>query len=170
MIGCSLVHEGAVNLSLARLQVVQNPFSGWPNDIAINQCHQCLDAPCVSECPTNALFVDQQNGNVRLVNKDLCIGCGFCLQACPFEVERPVVASDPSAGNALKSRKCDLCQNARYHWSAEGGGVNGLQTCVSVCPVDAIQFTIDMPRQGSNQEYDINMRDASWGNLGFSTS
>lgn len=170
MIACSLVHEGAVNLSLARLQVVQNPFAGWPDDITINQCHQCADAPCVKECPTNALFVDKENGNVRLVDKDLCIGCGFCLQACPFEVERPVVAPDAEYDNARKSRKCDLCQNAPYHWSSEGGGVNGQQTCVAVCPVDAIQFTVDMPRQGSNQGYDINLRDANWGNMGFSTS
>lgn len=169
MIACSLVHEGGVNLSLARLQVVQNPFSGWPDDIEVNQCHQCLDAPCVKACPTGALFVDQENGNVRLVDKDTCVGCGFCLTACPFEIERPIVAPDAASGT-LTSRKCDLCQNAPYHFHADGGGVNGHQACVAVCPVDAIRFTIEMPNQNGSQGYDINMRDASWGRMGFATS
>lgn len=170
MIACSIVHEGCVNLSLARLQVVQNPFSAWPDDTAINQCHQCADAPCVEACPAEALFIDRDNGNIRLVDKSRCIGCGFCVQACPFEVERPVVAPDPAFDNAPKSRKCDLCQNAQFHWSEQGGGIDGVQTCVAVCPVNAIQFTTEIPNQQGNQGYDVNLRNANWGNLGYPTT
>jgi len=168
MITCSLVHEGGVNLSLARLQVVQNPFAAWPEDIQVNQCHQCLDAPCVKACPKGALFVDRDNGNVRLVDQDECVGCGACLRACPFEIERPIIAPDAATGGRT-SRKCDLCQNAPYHFHPDGGGVNGYQACVAACPVDAIRFTADMPDLDSGEGYDVNMRDEDWGKLGFAT-
>jgi len=170
MISCSLAHEGSVNLSLSRIQIVQNPFAGFPNDISIKQCHHCLNADCVEACPTGALSVDRQNGNTRMVDKSKCVGCGLCVQACPAEVERPILAPDPEYGGKLKSRKCDLCQNAPYHHIPGGGGYNGVQVCAAVCPVDAIKFTTTMPTQGGDAGYDINMRDDKWSNLGFSTS
>jgi len=42
MLACSLVHEGFESLSLARIQIVQNPFESFPNDINIAQCRQCV--------------------------------------------------------------------------------------------------------------------------------
>jgi protein NrfC len=170
MISCSLAHEGCVNLSLARIQVIQNPFAGWPDDITIEQCHHCLEADCVKACPTGALKVDAQNGNTRLVDNTLCVGCGLCVQACPAAVERPILAKDPSFDDRLKSRKCDLCQNASHHYIPGGGGYKGVQVCAAVCPMDAIKFTTTMPTQGGNAGYDVNMRDATWEQLGFSTS
>lgn len=170
MIACSLAHEGCVNLSLSRIQVVQNPFAGWPDDISIKQCHHCVKADCVEACPTGALSVDTQNGNTRLVDKSKCVGCGLCVQACPAAVERPILAPDPAYNGQLKSRKCDLCQDAPYHHIPGGGGYNGVQICAAVCPVDAIKFTTVMPTQGGDAGYDINMRDSTWSDLGYSTS
>jgi protein NrfC len=170
MIACSLAHEGCVNLSLARIQVIQNPFASWPNDITINQCHHCVEADCVEACPTGALKIDAQHGNTRLVDKSLCVGCGLCVQACPAQVERPILAPDNAYGGRLKSRKCDLCQNAAHHYIPGGGGYNGVQVCAAVCPVDAIKFTTARPTQGGNAGYDFNLRDATWQDLGFLTS
>ncbi len=168
MISCSLAHEGAVNLSLSRIQIVQNPFASWPDDISIKQCHHCVAADCVEACPTGALSVDTRNGNTRLVDKSKCVGCGLCVQACPAAVERPILAPDPAFGGRLKSRKCDLCQNAAYHPTPGGGGYNGVQICTAVCPVGAIKFTTTMPEQGGDAGYDVNFRDTTWSDLGFS--
>jgi protein NrfC len=65
-------------LSLARIQVVQNPFTCFPNDINITQCSQCVKSACLAACPVGAIDVDVSNGNVRTVDKEKCIGCNSC--------------------------------------------------------------------------------------------
>lgn len=45
-------------------------------------CNHCADAPCVASCPTGA-SVKTDEGAV-IVNFDECIGCGSCVQACPY--------------------------------------------------------------------------------------
>ncbi len=166
MLACSLVHEGCANLSLSRIQVVQNSFVAWPDDITIHQCHHCLEADCVEACPTGALHVDTQNGNTRRVDNTKCVGCGLCVQACPAAVERPVLAPDSVFGGQLKSRKCDLCQSAPHHFSPNGGGYNGVQACVALCPLDAIRFTTTMPTQGGDEEYDFDFGNPEWFSFG----
>ncbi len=78
MLACSLIHEGAESLSLSRIQIIQNSFASFPNDLTIEQCRQCVDPACVKICPTGALKADARHGNVRTVNKEECIGCGLC--------------------------------------------------------------------------------------------
>ncbi|MEE8398947.1 MAG: 4Fe-4S dicluster domain-containing protein, partial [Desulfobacterales bacterium] len=93
MMACSLVNEGAVNLSLSRIQVIQNPFENWPDDLTTEQCRQCVDPECVKACPTGALTVDGRFGNVRRVTDvDKCIGCGLCGDKCPYTPSRAFVA------------------------------------------------------------------------------
>ena len=46
-------------------------------------CQHCGDAPCVTICPTGAIFREQEDGAV-LVRDDLCVGCHSCELACPF--------------------------------------------------------------------------------------
>lgn len=169
MIACSLAHEGCINLSMARLQVTQNPFQPWPDDIVINQCHQCEEAPCVEACPTGALAIDTEHGNIRVVDESICVGCGRCHKACLFEPERPAIVLDPPDSDGFKSKKCDLCLNAAHHFHPDGGGVNGVQICAAVCPMNAIAFTTTMPTAASGG-FDTNLRDESWGILGYSTS
>lgn len=166
MISCSLAHEGSVNLSKARLQVVQSSFRPFPDDLHINQCHQCEDHPCVDACPTGALTIDEANGNIRVVDQNTCVGCGMCYNACPFTPQRPTISPNPAFGGDKKSHKCDLCLNAPHHFYPEvGGGVEGIQTCVAVCPMKAIQFTTVLPALDG---YDTNLRTEEWGALGYS--
>jgi Fe-S-cluster-containing dehydrogenase component len=63
-------------------------------------CHHCTKAPCIAVCPTGALF-HGEGGRVTVRRED-CIGCGECLQACPFGIPQ----FDPADGTALL---CDLC-------------------------------------------------------------
>ena len=105
MLACSLVNEGVENLSLSRIQVIQNSFEKWPHDLTIEQCRQCVEPACVTACPQDALSVDQRFGNVRrVVNVDKCIGCGSCLEECPHTPGRVLMAPDEKYDGDLKAR------------------------------------------------------------------
>ena len=168
MLACSLVNEGVENLSLSRIQVIQNSFEKWPDDLTIEQCRQCVDPACVSACPEDALKADARFGNVRkMVNVEKCVGCGACVEACPYTHSRPIVAADERFAGELKARKCDLCAEAPYHWDSAGGGPQGKQACAEVCPVGAIQFTTRVPKQEGDSGYKVNLRNNAWAGLGY---
>jgi protein NrfC len=170
MLACSLIHEGVESLSLSRIQIMQNSFESFPDDLTIEQCRQCVDPACVKVCPTDALAANARYGNVRMVDKEKCIGCGLCYDACPYTPSRAFVAADKAYDDEAKSRKCDLCANAPYHWDEAGGGPDGKQACVAVCPVGAIMFTKEIPKQEGDGGYKVNLRDEIWGSLGYPTS
>ncbi|MBX2882513.1 MAG: 4Fe-4S dicluster domain-containing protein [Granulosicoccus sp.] len=46
-------------------------------------CQHCEDPPCVDVCPTGASFV--RDDGIVLVNKHTCIGCRYCVMACPYK-------------------------------------------------------------------------------------
>jgi protein NrfC len=169
MLACSLIHEGVESLSLSRIQILQDSFASFPDDLTIEQCRQCVDPACVKVCPTGALAADASDGNVRMVDREKCIGCGLCFDACPFTPSRAFLAPDKASDDKLKSRKCDLCANAPYHWDEAGGGPDGKQACVAICPVGAIAFTKEIPVQEGSDGYKVNLRDENWASLGYPT-
>jgi protein NrfC len=120
----------------------------------------------VKACRYDALWCDPEFGNVRIVHKSKCVGCGACEQACPFTPARARLADDEGYGGRT-SRKCDLCATAPYHWSAEGGGPSGSQACVAVCPVGAIAFTESVPEQQGDAGYRVDLRGPAWAALGY---
>jgi protein NrfC len=168
MLACSLVNEGVENLSLSRIQIIQNSFEKWPHDLVIEQCRQCVDPACVAACPEDALGIDARFGNVRrVVDIEKCVGCGACVEECPYTPSRSAVMPDERHGGDLKARKCGLCADAPYHWDPAGGGPKGKQACVEVCPVGAIQFTNKIPEQQGDSGYKVNLRDSAWSALGY---
>ena len=86
-------------------------------------CNHCANPPCVQVCPVGATFSTKDG--VVLVDEDYCVGCRYCIQACPYGARwfHPVkkVAS-----------KCTLC----YHRIIEGK----LPACVEACPTGARVF------------------------------
>ncbi|ABI57767.1 4Fe-4S dicluster domain-containing protein [Alkalilimnicola ehrlichii MLHE-1] len=49
-------------------------------------CMQCEDATCVTVCPTGATYKDAEAGGVVFIDWDRCIGCKYCIVACPYGV------------------------------------------------------------------------------------
>ena len=162
MLACSLVHYGVQNLSRSRIQIIQDSFGKFPKDIRIAPCRQCKAPVCVLNCPVGAAFVDTENGNVRRIDSDKCIGCGTCLEMCPQQPHRTVWVE---IDGQWKSSKCDLCIDTPY-WD-EKGGPGGKQACVESCPMMAIKFVSGMPEQKETEGYDVNLRNDHWINLGL---
>ncbi len=159
MLACSLVHYGEQNLSLARIQIMQDSFGKYPYDIVMAPCRQCVDPTCVTHCPVGAAYVDTANGNVRRIDTDKCIGCKTCLRECSQTPHRTVWNATIN-----KSTKCDLCLDTPY-WN-EKGGPGGKQACVESCPFKALKFTDVTPEQ-TDKGYDVKLRNQHWFNLGF---
>ena len=89
-------------------------------------CMHCGNPACVHSCPTGALK-QQQDGRVT-VQPDLCNGCGYCTQFCPFHVPRLEVSS-LFTGRA-KVSKCNFCQDRTDN--------NLIPACVKTCPAQAL--------------------------------
>lgn len=86
-------------------------------------CNQCDKPPCVRVCPVGATYMTKDG--VILIDKKLCIGCRYCVQACPYRAR----FINPEEGVA---EKCTWC----YHRITKGL----LPACVEVCPVGARIF------------------------------
>ena len=86
-------------------------------------CNHCAHPPCVQVCPVGATFATKDG--VVLVDKQRCIGCRYCIQACPYGA-RYFNATTRTAD------KCTFC----YHRVVKGL----LPACVEVCPTQARIF------------------------------
>jgi len=162
MLACSLVHHGEENLSLSRIQILQNPQGSFPEDLVIAQCRQCVEPACVAVCPVNALKKDPNYENIIMVDEEACIGCKSCVSACPHKPGRTIWNF-----NDNHSQKCDLCAKTPY-WNSIGG-LNGKKACVEICPMDAIIFTTQTPVQEGDEGYSVNLRGEEWERFGYST-
>ena len=86
-------------------------------------CNNCANPPCVQVCPVGATFATKDG--VVLIDKERCIGCRYCIQACPYGARY----LDPRTKTA---DKCTFC----YHRVRQGL----LPACVEVCPTQARIF------------------------------
>lgn len=89
-------------------------------------CMHCADPSCVSACPVSAMTKNPVNGIVEY-NPAKCIGCRYCVAACPFGI--PKYQYDSPTG---RIGKCELCRHRHKdgHYSA----------CAEVCPTGATLF------------------------------
>ncbi len=83
-------------------------------------CNQCEKPPCVQVCPVGATY--QTADGVVLVDRTWCIGCGYCIMACPYGVR----FFHPKYKTA---EKCNWC----YHRISKGMNT----ACVDACPFGA---------------------------------
>jgi Fe-S-cluster-containing dehydrogenase component/Ni/Fe-hydrogenase subunit HybB-like protein len=87
----------------------------------VTRCNQCAHAPCVTACPTTAMF-KRPDGIVDF-DKSICIGCKACMAACPYDA----IFINPEDHSA---EKCNFCAH-RIDVGLE-------PACVVVCPTQAI--------------------------------
>ena len=88
---------------------------------SVLRCNHCTDAPCVTICPVNAL--DKRVDGIVDLDRDACIGCRACMQACPYDA----LYLNEDSGSV---EKCHFCAH-RVEQDRE-------PACVVVCPTEAI--------------------------------
>ena len=109
------------------------------------QCQQCRNAPCTKVCPTGATWTEPDG--IVVVDYDWCIGCRYCMAACPYGARhfnwgKPAIPTDALntkthvLGNRPRPQgvveKCTFCiqrtRDGRY------------PACAEACPVGARKF------------------------------
>jgi Fe-S-cluster-containing dehydrogenase component len=122
---CTIKNDKKVSQAVSRVQVWRNYNYGHGADTldgnygnieyTIETCKQCAEPWCLNNCPVHAIYEDEESG-ARTIDPDLCIGCGMCHAACPWNM--PIIDADTG-----KSTKCISCGR-----------------CAEQCPNGAITF------------------------------
>lgn len=107
-------------------------------------CMHCADPGCLKACPSPGAIVQYSNGIVDFV-KENCIGCGYCVKGCPFNIPRISQVDQ-------KAYKCSLCSDR----VAVGQG----PACQKACPTQAIVFGTkdDMKKWADKRITDLKSR------------
>ncbi len=127
---CSIAcrSENKIPLPVFRLQVqIEGPHGAIPHlhyRYHRVSCQQCENAPCVSVCPTGASYVGDDG--IVSVKQKLCVGCQYCLAACPYKVR--FIHPETKAAD-----KCNFCKDSRLERE-------GVPACVDICPTNALIF------------------------------
>ncbi len=126
---CDGTYNAPQDLTPSSFEVMR--FSEYENEegdlewlIRKDNCMHCAEPGCLKACPSPGAIVQYANGIVDF-NSEHCIGCGYCVAGCPFDIPR-ISKKDN------KAYKCTLCSDRVYH---------GLEpACVKSCPTGSIQF------------------------------
>lgn len=107
-IGCqactvSCIHENAVPENSFR--TIVSTYEVREGDAAAmvmlpRLCNHCADAPCIPVCPVGATW--QRDDGIVVVDGDRCVGCAYCVQACPYDARFINAETE-------KADKCTFC-------------------------------------------------------------
>ena len=139
------IHPGQNWIKVLSMEDNENTSKYWQP----TTCMHCDEPPCVKVCPVDATF-KRQDGLV-LIDSDRCIGCRFCMAACPYstrvfnweentQLEPEVAAQHYSCETSIPQKKgtvgkCDFCPDMTRKGE--------LPHCVSACP-NGVFFFGDM--------------------------
>ncbi|MCP5156647.1 MAG: formate dehydrogenase subunit beta [Ectothiorhodospiraceae bacterium] len=123
------VYDNPADLSantwtLMRFAEQQRADGGLEWLIRKDGCMHCEDPGCLKACPAPGAIVKYANGIVDFISEN-CIGCGYCIKGCPFDVPRLSERDN-------KAYKCSLC--------SDRVAVGLEPACVKTCPTSAIKF------------------------------
>lgn len=121
-VACKAEHDTPIGVNRTWVKYIEKgEFPATRRHFSVMRCNHCANAPCVEICPVTALY-HRPDGIVDF-DKNRCIGCKACTQACPYDA----LYIDPQSHTAAK---CNYCAH-RIDLDLE-------PACVNVCPETAI--------------------------------
>ncbi|NYE59157.1 formate dehydrogenase iron-sulfur subunit [Duganella sp. 1224] len=130
--------------TVMRFTEYENPKGDLEWLIRKDGCMHCEDPGCLKACPSPGAIVQYTNGIVDF-HQENCIGCGYCVAGCPFDVPR--ISKQDS-----RAYKCTLC--------SDRVAVGQEPACVKTCPTGAINFGTkeDMKAHAEDRIEDLKSR------------
>jgi formate dehydrogenase iron-sulfur subunit len=130
--------------TVMRFTEYENPNGNLEWLIRKDGCMHCEDPGCLKACPAPGAIVQYTNGIVDFQEEN-CIGCGYCVTGCPFNIPR-------ISKRDHRAYKCTLC--------SDRVAVGQEPACVKTCPTGAIMFGTkdDMRHQASERIVDLKDR------------
>jgi formate dehydrogenase iron-sulfur subunit len=110
--------------TLMRFAEYENPKGDLEWLIRKDGCMHCADPGCLKACPAPGAIVQYSNGIVDFQEEN-CIGCGYCVTGCPFDIPR-------ISKRDHKAYKCTLC--------SDRVAVGLEPACIKACPTGALVF------------------------------
>ncbi|KIH83637.1 formate dehydrogenase subunit beta [Pseudomonas batumici] len=134
----------AESWTLMRFTEHENPAGNLEWLIRKDGCMHCADPGCLKACPSPGAIIKHANGIVDF-DQGHCIGCGYCITGCPFDIPR-ISQKDH------KAYKCTLC--------SDRVAVGLEPACVKTCPTGAIVFGSkeDMKEHAAERIVDLKSR------------
>ncbi|KXU82906.1 formate dehydrogenase [Paraburkholderia monticola] len=114
-------------------------------------CMHCEDPGCLKACPSPGAIVQYTNGIVDF-HQENCIGCGFCIAGCPFDIPR-------MSKQDRRVYKCTLC--------SDRVAVGQEPACVKTCPTGAIMFGTKEDMKQQAEERIVDLKDRGFQNAGL---
>lgn len=142
--GCQKMHDTKPPIEWIKVKRMQHNEEDAPFWMP-QPCFHCDNPPCTKVCPVDATF--KREDGIVLIDNDRCIGCRFCMAACPYnsrsfnwaskDIPKEICNAQYSPENGMPSKigtveKCDFCPDM----SREGK----LPDCVRSCPNGTIFF------------------------------
>jgi formate dehydrogenase iron-sulfur subunit len=130
--------------TLMRFAEYENPKGDLEWLIRKDGCMHCQDPGCLKACPSPGAIVQYSNGIVDFVEEN-CIGCGYCVSGCPFDIPR-------ISKRDHKAYKCTLC--------SDRVAVGLEPACIKACPTGALVFGTkeDMKEHAAERVEDLKSR------------
>ncbi|WP_371378421.1 formate dehydrogenase FDH3 subunit beta [Thalassotalea aquiviva] len=162
---CKNENDSALEWGIQRRRVV-TVNEGEINEASISiSCMHCDDAPCMQVCPAKVIYKTEDG--IVLHDKDGCIGCGYCLYACPYGA--PQFPQNGNFGNRGKMDKCTFCaggpeedhsQAEREKYGANRIAEGKLPLCAEFCATKSL-LAGDAQVIGEIFEQRVNFRNAN---------
>ncbi len=114
-------------------------------------CMHCADPGCLKACPAPGAIVQYSNGIVDF-HEENCIGCGYCITGCPFNIPR--ISKKDS-----KAYKCTLC--------SDRVSVGMEPACVKTCPTGALVFGSKEDMIQHAEERIVDLKSRGYNNAGL---